>query len=67
LKDPSAWAQLPGSSCGGKNQSPVDLQPRQAVRKAYPKFTFSNYGNIDNMILMNSGTSGLFLFKNVYL
>ena len=60
--------ELPSSSCGGKNQSPVDLQPKEAVRKAYPKFTFSNYGNIDQIGLVNSGSSGLFiLFKFIYL
>ena len=62
FKDTSAWAGLTNSSCGGKHQSPVNFQPGQAVRKAYPKFTFSNYGNIDKMNLMNSGHSGLFLY-----
>ena len=42
-KDSDAWADLAGSSCGGKQQSPVDIHPWTAVRKAFPKFTFHNY------------------------
>ncbi|EFX88007.1 alpha-carbonic anhydrase [Daphnia pulex] len=58
--DTSAWAKLPDSVCGGNQQSPVDIQPRLSVTKAFPKLTFQNYGNIDKMGLMNSGHSAMY-------
>ncbi|KAI9563221.1 alpha-carbonic anhydrase [Daphnia sinensis] len=54
-KDPAAWASLPGSFCGGDQQSPIDIVPKSSVTKAYPKFTFHNYGNFDKMKIMNNG------------
>ncbi|XP_046637024.1 carbonic anhydrase 2-like [Daphnia pulicaria] len=56
-QDTNAWANLPKSECGAKQQSPVDIQPRLSEKKAFPKFTFENYGNIDKMGLINSGSS----------
>jgi hypothetical protein len=61
FKDTNAWANLPKSECGAKQQSPVDIQPILSEKKAFPKFTFENYGNIDKMGLINSGSSGLLI------
>lgn len=54
-QDPAAWANLPDSSCGGNQQSPIDIFPKSSVTKAYPKFTFHNYGNFDRMNVLNNG------------
>ncbi|XP_057367976.1 carbonic anhydrase-like [Daphnia carinata] len=54
-KDPAAWASIPGSSCGGNQQSPIDIVPKWSVTRAYPKFTFHNYGNFDQMNAINNG------------
>lgn len=62
-KDPSAWADLSGSSCGGNHQSPINIQPSQSVRKSFPKFTFENYGNIDKIDLINNGHTGQFSWE----
>lgn len=58
-KDTTGWhSQFP--TCGGLQQSPIDIQPKSTVLTAYPKFTFHNYGNIENMELINNGHSAVF-------
>ncbi|KAK4026003.1 hypothetical protein OUZ56_015032 [Daphnia magna] len=59
--NPNSWADLSGSSCGGNQQSPIDIQPRSSVTKAFPKLAFHNYGNIDRMILMNNGHTAVYI------
>ncbi|EFX88009.1 alpha-carbonic anhydrase [Daphnia pulex] len=58
--NPSAWADLSGSSCGGNHQSPINIQPSQSVRKSFPKFAFQNYGNIDKVDLINNGHTAVY-------
>jgi carbonic anhydrase len=57
-QDPDGWADLASSSCGGSHQSPINIQPHLSVKKAFSKFTFHNYGNIDKMDLINNGQTG---------
>ena len=60
-QDPDGWADLASSSCGGSHQSPINIQPNSSVKKAFRKFTFHNYGNIEKMDLMNNGHTGTYL------
>nr|CAH0103073.1 unnamed protein product [Daphnia galeata] len=56
-EDPEAWtSSFP--ACGGKRQSPINIE--RASLRAYPKFYFGNYGNIDRMTVTNNGHTVLF-------
>jgi hypothetical protein len=55
LIDPEAW-QHSFPTCGSNLQSPINIET--ASLKAYPKFYFGNYGNIDRMTVTNNGHTG---------
>lgn len=55
--DTGAWKDV-ASTCGGLNQSPVNLDKKQSTLKGYEKFKFYNYGNLDRMVLSNNGHTG---------
>ncbi|XP_046636881.1 carbonic anhydrase 2-like isoform X2 [Daphnia pulicaria] len=58
-KDSVGWhSKFP--TCGGSQQSPIDIQPKSTVLTAYPKFTFHNYGNLISMELINNGHSAVY-------
>lgn len=56
-QDPDAWP-VKYPTCGGKQQSPINIHPNSTVRTTYPNFKFHNYGDIDRMALINNGHSG---------
>ncbi|XP_029954625.1 carbonic anhydrase-like [Salarias fasciatus] len=44
--EPSKWHLLPGSSCGGQRQSPVNIETEKAVEKSsLGEFEFTNFDN----------------------
>ncbi|XP_046449761.1 carbonic anhydrase 2-like isoform X3 [Daphnia pulex] len=55
--DPEAW-QHSFPTCGSNLQSPINIET--ASLRAYPKFYFGNYGNIDRMTVTNNGHTVLF-------
>ncbi|XP_046648360.1 carbonic anhydrase 2-like [Daphnia pulicaria] len=65
-QDTNAWANLPNSACGAKQQSPIDIRPRLSEKKAFSKLSFENYGNIDKMGLVNSGSSVVYTLPSTF-
>ncbi|XP_046449778.1 carbonic anhydrase 2-like [Daphnia pulex] len=64
-KDPDAWP-VKYPTCGGKQQSPINIHPNSTVRTTYPNFKFHNYGDIDRMALINNGHSAAYNLPAYY-
>ncbi|KAI9563220.1 alpha-carbonic anhydrase [Daphnia sinensis] len=58
-KDPEAWIRK-FPTCGGKQQSPINIQPNLTVITSYPNFKFHNYGFVEGMELINNGHSAAY-------
>lgn len=57
ISDPDAWPSV-NPTCGGLNQSPIDIHPKTSVLKSYPKLRFGEYGDVDNIKVVNNGHTG---------
>ena len=51
------WAEV-YPDCRGENQSPINIEPKEAKRKQLPKFTFHNYDKIKRIKASNNGHTG---------
>ena len=65
---PSHWKDLRGNeACGGKKQSPVNIENSEAVsNENLTEFTFTGYDTKpDSMLLRNNGHTGINTFALV--
>ncbi len=57
VTDPNEWKEH-FSSCGGKHQSPINLELSKAAVVDYPKFSFNNYDQVFPEMVTNNGHTG---------
>ena len=57
LKDTDSWA-LAYEECGGEFQSPINIDPKTAVRENYPRMTFGNYDKVSAENITNNVHTG---------
>ena len=62
LSDTESWA-LHYSECGGEFQSPINIDPKTAIRENSPRIVFGNYDRVAAENITNNGHTGQFVLN----
>jgi carbonic anhydrase len=54
------WPIRIAPSCGGEHQSPINIEPTQAVVTDYPRLSFVRYDKVFPETITNNGHTGIF-------
>ncbi len=58
MLDPTQWP-VDFPTCGGEQQSPINLDPLTAVEFDYPTFSFANYDKAFVEVVTNNGHTSI--------